>query len=244
MTPPTSRRPTLLLGDNSPTNPFLGLITENLVGSSPVTGDYIPRLADSAEMSADGLTITYTLAQGVTWHDGEPFTSADVLMSYDAQANPDTGSSYTGGLTATAASYQAIDDFTFEVTLTDTFARVVAFGNLYAPVMPAHIWGDVAFADWAADGGSTGADPARVVGTGPFKFVEWQQGTSATLTRNEDYWGDVPNIDEVIFRVYPNATSAIEALRNREIDSFENPDAADIESIEVRRDRGPGLRHV
>ncbi len=223
----------LLLGDNSPTNPFLGLMNEGLVGSSPVTGDYVPGLADSAELSADGLTVTFRLHEGVTWHDGTPFTSADVLLSYDAQANPDTGSAYTGSFTSTVASYQAIDDLTFEVTYLDTFARVILFGNSYCPIMPAHIWGEVAFADWQGDPGSNGQDPARVIGTGPFTFGEWQQGTSATLRKNAEYWGDVPNIDEVIQRVYPDATSAVEALRNRELDAFENPQAADVESLEA-----------
>ncbi len=222
----------LLLGDNSPTNPVLALINEGLIGSSPVDGDYVPGLADSCELSADGLTLTYKLHEGISWHDGEPLTTADVVLSHDAQANPDTGSSYTGSFAGAVASYQAIDDLTFEVTLLDTFARVVAFGNTYCPIMPAHIWGDVAFADWAADGGSTGADPSRVIGTGPFTFTEWQQGTSATLAKNPDYWDDVPNIDTFIFRLYPDSTSAIEALLAGEIDGFENPDAADVETIE------------
>ena len=223
----------LLLGDNSPTNPVLALINEGLVGSSPVNGDYVPGLADTCELSADGLVLTYRLHEGVTWHDGTPLTTADVVLSHDAQATPDTGSAYTGSFTGAVASYQAIDDLTFEVTLLDTYARVVAFGNTYCPIMPAHIWGDVPFADWAADGGSTGADPARVIGTGPFTFVEWAQGTSTTLAKNADYWDDVPNIDTFVFRVYPDSTAAVEALLAGEIDSFENPDAADIETIEA-----------
>ena len=222
-----------LLGDNSPTNPVLALINETLTGSSPVDGDYVPLLADSCDLSADGLTLTYKLHEGVMWHDGTPFTAADVVMSYDAQGDPDTGSSYTGSFTDTVASYQAVDDLTFEVTMIDTFARVIAFGNTYCPIMPAHIWGDVAHADWAADGGSNGTDPSRVVGTGPFTFQEWQQGTSATLAKNADYYDDVPNIDTYVFRLYPDSTSAIEALLAGEIDSFENPDAADVETIEA-----------
>ncbi len=222
-----------LLGDNSPTNPVLGLAFEGLVGSSPVNGDYVPGLADSCELSADGLTLTYVLHEGVMFHDGTPLTTADVQLSYDAQASPDTGSAYTGSFTGAVASYQAVDERTFEVTLLDTYARVVAFGNTYAPIMPAHIWGDVAFADWAADAGSTGTDPSRVIGTGPFVFTEWQQGTSATFAKNAEYWDDVPNIDTFIFRVYPDSTAAVEAILAGEIDSFENPDAADIETIEA-----------
>lgn len=221
-----------ILSDNSPTNPFLGLVFEGLVGSSPVDGDYVPGLADSCELSADGLTLTYKLHEGISWHDGTPLTTADVVMSHDAQADPETSSAYTGSFTGAVASYRAVDDLTFEVTLLDTFARVVAFGNTYCPILPAHIWGDVAHADWAADPGSTGEDASRVVGTGSFTFGEWQQGTQATVNRNDDYWDDVPNIDSVTLRVYPSSTAAIEALLNEEIDSFENPDAADVQSIE------------
>ena len=222
-----------MVSANSPTNVVLALMTEGLVGSSPVDGDYVPGLADSCELSADGLTLTYKLHEGIMWHDGQPLTTADVVMSHDAQGDPDTGSAYTGSFTDTVATYRAVDDLTFEVTMLDTFARVVAFGNTYCPIMPAHIWGDVAHADWAADGGSNGTDPSRVVGTGPFTFQEWQQGTSATFAKNADYWDDVPNIDTYVFRLYPDSTSAVEAVLAGEIDSFENPDAADIESIEA-----------
>lgn len=221
-----------ILAGDTPTNPFLGQIFEGLVGSSPVDGDYVPALADSCALSEDGLTLTYTLHPGVTWHDGTPFTSADVVLSHDAQSTPETGSSYTGTFLAAVASYRAVDDATFELTLLDTYARVTVFGNTYCPIVPAHIWNAIPFPDWAADGGSTGTDPGRVIGTGPFTFIEWQSGTQATVARFDGYWDDVPNLDTVTIRKYPNSTAAIEALVAGEIDSYENPDASDVQTLQ------------
>src|SRR5215210_6976887 len=65
----------LMLGSDDPTNPIMGFVQETLVNSSPVDASYVPGLADSWEISADGLTYTYHLNQTAKWHDGEPFTA-------------------------------------------------------------------------------------------------------------------------------------------------------------------------
>lgn len=225
-----------ILGDNSPTNDYNLMVFETLYSSSPVDGSYGPGLADYWEISPDGLVYTFHLNQDATWHDGTPFTSADVQLSFDAQATPETGSAYTGSFTETVASYQAVDDYTFEMTLNAPLAPVVAIGNSYCPIMPAHIWQDVPFAEWAQDPGSNGTDPSRVIGTGPFMFGEWVQGESLTLNKNENYYLGAPNIDQIVFRVYPDVSSAVEALRAGEIDAFENVDPADVESLEGEPD--------
>jgi peptide/nickel transport system substrate-binding protein len=223
----------LMLGSDDPTNPIIGLVQEGLTGSSPVDGQYVPGLADSWEISGDGLTYTYTLTDKAKWHDGEPFTADDVIFSMDAQSNPDTGSSYTGSFTNTVKSYTKVDDRTVEVTAVDVFAPVVFLGNSYCPIVPKHIWEGVEFSKWASDPGSTGQDPARVIGTGPFKFEEWVQGEKLTLVRNDDYWDDIPHIDTFIMQVWPDDASAIEALRAGDIDLVNNPPPADVESLQA-----------
>jgi len=221
----------VMLSGDSPTNQVLALVFEALVGSNVVDGSYVPGLADSWEISADGKTYTYFLNQTAKWHDGTPFTAADVILSFDAQSSPDTGSSYTTSFTDIVESYTAPDDFTVEVVMKDVFAPVVVFGNTYCPIVAKHIWENVPFADWAADPGSTGAEPARVIGTGPFKFQEWIQGERASFVRNDNYWDDVANIDEFVFQVWPDDATAIEALRAGDIDLVNNPPAADVESL-------------
>lgn len=223
------------LADNSPTLDILGMVTETLWGSNVLEAGYVPALATSWELADDGLTYTFNLNPDVTWHDGEPFTADDVIMSMEAQASPDTGSAYTATFNGTVASYEKIDDHTVEIVAVDIFPQLVFFGNAYFPVMPAHIWGDIPFEEWNADPGSTGEDSSRVVGTGPFKFEEWDVGATVTLTRNEDYWGHVPFIEEFIFQVWPDQSSALEALRSGEIDLIDgvpNADAQDIADAE------------
>lgn len=223
----------LLLGSDDPTNPMMSLIQETLVNSSALEGAYVPGLADSVELAEDGKTYTFSLNQSVTWHDGEPFNADDVIFSFEAQSNPDTGSSYTGTFNETVASWTRIDDFTVEVVAPDVLAPIVFLGNSYCPILPQHIWEGVALADWASDPGSTGQDPARVVGTGPFKFQEWVQGERLVFTRNDDYWDVMANIDEVNYQVWPDEPAALEALRAGDIDFVENVSASEVESLQA-----------
>ncbi len=225
-----------LLGADSPTNPVNALVFETLVASSPIDGDYVPGLADYWTIDSDGKTYTFYINANATWSDGTPLTAADCVMSYDAQSNPDTGSSYTGTFVAFVASYEAVDDKTFKVVATDIFPQIVFLGNAYAPIMPAHIWGDVEPANWASDGGSTGADLTRVIGSGPFTYTSYDGSTTrAEFAKNEGYWDDVPVIDQFVFQSSAEETAAIEQLRAGDIDFYENvpaPDVADLDALD------------
>ena len=224
-----------IIANNSPTLDVIPLVFEYLVVSHATKAAYAPALADSWEISDDGLTYTFHLAQNVTWHDGEPFTADDVILSFDAQASPDTGSNYTGQWTDAVASYEKVDDFTVKLTATSAIAPIVFFGNTVGstPIVAKHIWEGVAFKDWEADPGSNGQDPARIVGTGPFKFVEWVQGETTRLARNENYWQQnaIPKIDEFIFQIWPDEATAVEALLAGDIDGMENVPPADTQTV-------------
>jgi len=222
-----------MLGNDDPTNPMLALIFETLINSNPVDGQPVPGLADSWELAADGITWTYRLNPNVRWHDGTPMTAEDVAFSYSIQANPETGSSYTGSFNEVVAGWRVIDPQTFEVTARQVTAPIVFHYNSYCPIMPRHIWESVPPAQWASDPGSTGQDPARVVGTGPFRFQEWIQGDRLTLVRSDDYWDDVAVLDTFIFQVWPDVAAAVEALRTGQIDAFNgNVPPGDVESLQ------------
>jgi peptide/nickel transport system substrate-binding protein len=92
-------------------------------------------------------------------------------------------------------------------------------------IVPKHIWEGVPFGEWASDAGSTGQDPTRVIGSGPFTFTEWVLGDHVTLTKNPDYWDqqNVPNIDEYTYRVVADAASAVASLQTGESDMAEVP---------------------
>jgi peptide/nickel transport system substrate-binding protein len=208
----------------------VGLVFEQLVGGDVRTGQPAPTgLADSWEIAPDGVTYTFHLNKAATWHDGVDVTAADVQFSFDALANPDTGSVYTGTFLDSVESWRAIDDDTFEIVAKEPLFTLLY--DIVAYIVPKHIWESVPVADWRNDPGATGADPSRVIGSGPFKFQEWRQGESVTLVRNDEYYGKVPYIDSYVLRVWPDQTAVVNALLNDEIDAagLEPSDIAGVE---------------
>jgi peptide/nickel transport system substrate-binding protein len=220
-----------ILTNDTLTFSITGAIYETLVGASPIDGQPVPALADYWEVAPDGVTYTFHLNKKAKWHDGVDLTADDVKFSFDAVLDPNTGSSYTTSVHKAIASYRVVDPDTFEIVARD---RLVSF--LYdAPgtvlIMPKHIWENVGFESWTFDPGSTGQDPSRVIGTGPFRFKEWVQGDHVTIVRNDDYYDVVPNIDEFTLQIQPNSETAVLALRNKQTDLMEIIPPGDMESV-------------
>jgi len=173
----------------------------------------IPELAESWEVSDDNLTYTFRLQQGVEWHDGVPFTAADVVFTFE-DLLPLTPS--FGNLEGLLASVVALDDHTVEVTLTRPHAP---FLTTLVPsllvIQPKHLY--------------EGTDPLtneyneKPVGTGAFKFESWE-GDTLTLVRNEDYYLGRPGYERIVFQVIPDPTSRANALRGGEIDFLSSND--------------------
>jgi peptide/nickel transport system substrate-binding protein len=210
-----------LLARDTPTLYITGAIYEGLIGLSPVDGRIVPSLADSWDVSPDGLTYTFHLNKKAKWHDGVDFTADDVAFSFDAALDPNTGTVFRTILHDAVESYRVIDPDTFEIKARDRLVTFMTEGVGSVTIMPKHIWQNVGFDAWSFDGGSTGKDPSRVIGTGPFKFKEWVQGDHVTIVRNDDYYDVVPNIDALTLQVQPNAESAVLALQNKAIDVLE-----------------------
>lgn len=198
--------------------------------------NYVGDLAQSWDISDDGLTYTFHLVEGATWHDGEPFTADDVVYTLTAMASP----TYTGGASSRvlgiegAEAYQAgsadsvsgitaVDDHTVEIKLTSVNAAFL--GNMYTAILPKHVLESVDPADWAT------CDYNRApIGTGKYKFVSWQAGQYIELEKNADYWGDAASIDHVFVR-FGDETTLTAALCNGEIDVMYGLSSADVETI-------------
>lgn len=221
-----------VLMNDSATISVVGAIFETLVGSSPIDGSIVPALADSWEISPDGLTYRFHINTAAKWQDGVDVTADDVKFSFDAALNPNTGNSYTTTINENVVSYRVIDADTFEVTARDRYVSFLLNGPGTVFIVPKHIWETIDPQSWSFDGGSTGTDPARVVGSGPFKFKEWVQGDHVTIERNPDYYNGVANLDSVIFRVLPDTDTAVLALENGETDVLEVIPAADTARIQ------------
>jgi len=209
----------------------VSLVYEGLVGGDPRSGQVSPTgLADYWEISPDNRTYTFHLNKDAKWHDGVDVTAEDVQFSADALANPDTGSVYTGTFVDTVESWRAIDDETFEMVAKEPFFTFL-FDIQTLFIIPKHIWENVPYAEWRNDPGATGTDPSRVIGSGPWKFQEWRQGESVTLTRNDDYYGKVPYLDKYVLRIWPDQTAVVNALLNGEVDAAEL-EASDVAAVE------------
>ena len=173
----------------------------------------IPGLAESWEVSDDGLTVTYTLRDGLTWSDGEPLTADDVAYTINRSRDEEwlNHSITTGNLDATA-----IDDLTLEVVSSVPDPKLPA---LDAYIVPQHVYEAIPADDVTTYDGLDG------VGAGPYVLDDWQAGESWTMVANPNYWGwdeGEPVIDRVVFRVFSNGDAMAAALEQGEIDAAHN----------------------
>ena len=201
------------------------VLFDALVNGSPVDGTMVPGLADYWEVAADGVTHTFYLNKDAKFHDGTPVTADDVIFTFDGVLAEDSLSVRKASVEDYLKEYKKIDDHTVQLIGKAPAAEFVRNAAGQFGIMAKHIWEGVKPSDWGSDPGSTGQDPARVIGSGPFKFVEWQIGDHVTLTKNADYWDkqNAPIIDEFIYRVIADAASAIASLQTGESDLIEVP---------------------
>ena len=216
-----------LLQNDSPSWNVISLYMQSMIETNPDTLEPTGNLAVAWEAAPDATEWTFFLRDGVRWHDGKPFTAQDVKLTYDLFMNPESGSNQTSSLTSKIASVDVIDDFTVDFKL--------KLGVVDAPIdlgaawiFANHIWKDTPPASIQQDPGSTGADPSRVVGTGPFKFKEWITGDHVTMVRNDDFWDGKVALDEVIYKVVPDSASGIQQLKTGEVDIFAGVDGSQV----------------
>lgn len=169
-----------------------------------------PRLATGWSGSDDGLSATFKLREGVTWHDGKPFTSADVAFSALSVWKPLQN---LGRLVfANLQTVDTPDDHTaiFRFSKPTPFQLIRNALPVVTSVVPKHIY----------EGTDIATNPANTkpIGTGPFVFAEHKPGEYYRLTRNPSYWGkNQPNLDDVIYKVLPDRAAAASALEAEEI---------------------------
>ncbi len=220
-----------------------GLVHEFLVGTNVIDGTFVPGLADYWEIAADGVTYTFYLNADANWHDGQPFTAEDVVFSFDSVLAETSLSPRRATVALVVDSYRAVDEKTFEIVSLGPIATFVADSVGQFGILPRHIWQDVPFDEsFATDPGSTGTDPARVIGTGPFLFQERVESSYVTLTRNDNYWDPtaMPVIDTFTFQVNPEASTNVQALQTGQVDIADVPFA---QATQIR-DANPQLNVV
>ncbi|KKN32431.1 hypothetical protein LCGC14_0813890 [marine sediment metagenome] len=169
-----------------------------------------PSLAESWEISEDGKTVTFKLRPGVKWHDGKPFTSADVqfsLMEVVKVYHP-RGKGNLGPV----ERIETPDDLTAVLHLEHPYVPLMrGLSSLESPIIPKHIYEGTDFRNNEAVN--------KPIGTGPYKFASWEKGSYIELERNPDYWRDgMPYLDSLIFRFIADSATRAAGLESGEID--------------------------
>ncbi|GAA6180208.1 ABC transporter substrate-binding protein [Shimia sp. NS0008-38b] len=168
-------------------------------------GAVIPGLAKSWNISEDGLTYTFHLNEGVTFHDGSDMDAEDVKFSLDRARAEDS-------VNAQKALFTSISDVSVIDPLTVTVTLDGPNGNFLFNLA----WGDAVIVapESIADIKTT------PIGTGAFQFENWVQGDQITLTRNESYWGTPANLTDVTFKFISDPTAAFAAMMAEDVDAF------------------------
>lgn len=168
-------------------------------------GSVMPGLAESWDISDDGLTYTFHLHDGVTFHDGTTMDAEDVKFSLDRARAEDS-------INAQKALFAGISD----VTVVDPLTVAVTLDKPNGMFLFNMAWGDAVIV-----ARETIADIAiNPIGTGPFTFTDWAQGDRIDLTRNPNYWGDAPALESVTFRFIADPTAAFAAVMAEDVDAF------------------------
>lgn len=186
-------------------NVVYGNIYEGLTRFGP-DGAVNRGLAKSWDVSADGLTYTFTLQSGVKYHSGADMTASDVVWSLN-RARADDSVNAQKGLFASIADVSAPDDTTVVVTLS------APNGNFLFNMA----WGDAVILN---EGDDIEALKSAPNGTGAFMFTNWVQGDSITLTRNDNYWGRPAKLDSVTIKYISDPTAAFNAMMAGDVDAF------------------------
>jgi peptide/nickel transport system substrate-binding protein len=169
----------------------------------------IPSLAKSWTVSPDGMTITFDLREGVKWHDGKPFSSADVqytFMEVLKKLHPRGVSTFHD-----LEAIDTPDDHTavFKLARPAPY-MLMALSSYESPVIPKHLFAGTDLA--------TNPYANKPVGTGPFKFVEWKKGQYIRLDRNPDYWKPgQPYLDHIVARIIADQGTRSAAMEAGEV---------------------------
>ncbi|MGC4107119.1 MAG: ABC transporter substrate-binding protein [Thermomicrobiales bacterium] len=191
----------------------------------------IPELATAYVVSDDGLSITYTLNELASWHDGTPVTSLDVKYTLEKIVSEPTATA--SGLIGAVSHVDAPEPYTAIVHLHQPSASVIGFLSWYGVfILPAHIYEGT---DW-----STNPANMQPIGSGPFTFVEYKAGQSVTLKANETFFGEGPFLEQLKYSIIPDDNTQVQALLNGEVDYLPALPSTQVPTLQAT----PGYRTV
>ena len=191
----------------------------------------LPDLAESWDVSADGLMYTFHLREGVKWHDGQPFTAQDVKFTWESICHPDNPRArqlcsffsrvkgtqdFTAGDATEITGIKVPNEQTVQVEMTGVYAPFLTL-SAGQMIVPKHLWGNVPVKEFGAHPAARGDG---TIGTGPFVVDSWTANESIVAHAYEDYHFGRPNLDQFIMRQANSATAqtTISQLKVGEVD--------------------------
>lgn len=188
-------------------------VYDTLIYRDPVSREFVPGLATAWEIAPDGLTYTFTLRQGVSFHDGQPFNAAAVAANIDRILDPAIGSQRAAFMLGPFARYEIVDEFTIRIVLAEPYAPLLdSLSQVYLGIAS-----PAALRQYTAE-----RYQFHQVGTGPYQFTEYVPGDRLVLRRNPAYaWGpsfypaDLSAVpDEIVFRFFTDPPARALALES------------------------------
>jgi peptide/nickel transport system substrate-binding protein len=177
----------------------------------------VPGLAESWESQEDRKVWIFKLRQGVTFHDGTPLTAEAVKFSYGDKAY------VTKVKLLQFENIEAIDDYTVKFTSSNP---------IQLPTYMTHIAWPVVSPTSVSDTGEF----IKPIGTGPFEYNTYSKGQEVILDKNENYWGEEPKLNQVVFKIVPDASTRIMALTSGDIDMSLKIPESDVAQLEANKD--------
>ena len=231
-----------LVAGDQPSDMFATFTQGSLVRVNRATFELEPWLAERWESSADGQTHTLHLRKGVTWSDGTPFTSADVLFTLQAMYDPKVESVIASGVMPGGRPIQATapDASTVVMTYAAPSGAGIELLDMF-PILPRHKLEAALKAGTFATTWNTGTAPEEIVGMGPFVLREFKPGERLVFDRNPNYWRTTPDgqkrpyLDRLILRLIPEQNAELLALQSG---------ATDLTQSELRPDDYVAVRRA
>ncbi len=255
----------LAIANDASSTGVLGYLFEGLTETSWLTDEVQPALAESWERSDDGLIWTFHLRKDVTWHDGQPFTARDVDFTFnriiyndDIPASARSSFNFrfldevSGQWKEAQMTVAALDDYTIQCVLPTPFAPFLR--SMGTAIYPKHVLEPYVDDGTFASTWDIEADPAEIIGTGPFTIERYDPGERVVMRRNPGYWlkdkagNSLPYLETITHVVVPDFDAGLEKFQAGEADAHGvlGEEFASLKPLETEGNytihrRGPGF---
>lgn len=205
---------------------FLFANLYDLDRSGNVTVEPWSLAAEKPQISADGLTYTVKLKETAIWSDGQQVTADDLIFTFDTVRNPDAGSPGISQFDK-VDSIEKVDNQTVHIKLKQVYAPFQY--SLISQIVPSHVLKDVPVTELQKH--PYGTDPAKTITNGAWKWSEWKQTQYLSFEADPNYWGQKPHIQKVVYKIYADQNTEVQALMKGDIDMVEAIPVTQVEAV-------------